>query len=204
MWGRRSRWLSEHDWMGWESGGLEGLLAVYENARRDQSCVTEGAKSQEMPLLKKAGKHEERGWCMVTWFKVEGKEKDLEVGRGLTRTPPSPPGLVCDNFEWKAATMWGGDRAASSGKCQSLSEQEGERSIWGLDWGYRELCCEWSTNSRRRSGRVSGVGNRWESLVVIGMWGGGWVTWETERKGRSTKHLAWGLQRHELSINVLF
>lgn len=32
----------------------------------------------------------------------------------------------------------------------------------------------------------------------------GGVTWETERKGRGTKHLAWGLQRHELSINVRF
>lgn len=47
--------------MGGEGGGLEGLLAVYENARRDQSCVREGAKSQEMLLLKKAGKREERG-----------------------------------------------------------------------------------------------------------------------------------------------
>lgn len=47
--------------MGWEGGGLEALLAMYENARRDQSCVREGAKSQEMLLLKKAGKHEERG-----------------------------------------------------------------------------------------------------------------------------------------------
>ena len=42
------------------------------------------------------------------------------------------------------------------------------------------------------------------ALWSLECWEEGGVTWETERKGRGTKHLAWGLQRHELSINVRF
>ena len=47
--------------MGWEGGALEGLLPMRENARRDQSCVRQGAKRQELLLLNKAGNREEQG-----------------------------------------------------------------------------------------------------------------------------------------------
>ena len=63
-------------------------------------------KSQGLLLLRKVGNHERQGWCMMTWFRAEGKEKDLEGGGGgCLQLPPS---LVCDDFEWQTAIMWRG------------------------------------------------------------------------------------------------